>query len=196
MDDKEINCRNVIKSTQVDPEWIASHGKERSRIRTENKIHWDSHRCETRVPRKINNSDTFLEELFENLSLSPGDNWQVWILIHSLVYDFSWTLKCVVLCYVPLSGGERLRPSWGRRELTNVWMGKERPIRSKLCMKYFYTWFFLLRREKWTEIVCGIGRPIYSTYIIMALNKNIQCREQSLKISVFFIKLLMCYLKT
>lgn len=152
MDDKETNYRHVVKFTQVDPEWIASHSKERSRVRTENKMLWGSHRCETGVPRKINNSNTFLEELFENWSLSPGNNWQVWGLIHSLFYDFSWALKCFVLCYEPLPGGERLRPSWGGWGLANVWMGKERSIRSKLCMKYFNMWFFPGRRENLLQI--------------------------------------------
>lgn len=57
-----------------------------------------------RGPRTIRHSSTFLEELFENLGLSPGENWQVWLLIHSFFYGFSWTVRCFVSCYLPLPG--------------------------------------------------------------------------------------------
>lgn len=138
-----------------------------------------------------------MEELFENLSLSPGNNWQVWVLIHSLFYDFSWTLKCVVLCYGPLPGGERLRPSWGGWGL-QMYGWEKRGLLDLSCAWNISICDFSQWEEKkyfkLTENVCGTGRQIYSTY--MVLNKNIQCREQSLKINAFFIKHLLGYIKT
>lgn len=74
--DKETDYGNVIKSTQMDAEWLAFHSKRRGRGRTENKmrVHRDSRRDGTRVPRKRNNTNAFSEELLENLGVSPGDH--------------------------------------------------------------------------------------------------------------------------
>lgn len=175
MHDKETDYGNITKFTQVDSEWLTFHSKARSRVSTENKIRWDSYRCETRVPRKIKKSNTFLEETFENLGFSPGDNWKVWLLIHLFFNGFSCTLKCFALCCLPLPDDERLCPSWWGGGLENYRQGKRAPLGLSSAWNisvYDSSYWEKRKYFRLIEIIYGVGRSVYSAYITMVLDEK------------------------